>query len=402
MTPAYVASLSDEPLPKFAGALRIGILVPSSNTALEPELYSLGSQLEGVTLHFSRVPVTRITLESSASAQFRSEAMISAGELLCDAGVDVVVWGGTAGSWLGLEHDYRLVDKLQKSLDVPATTTTLALLEACRSFGITRVSLVTPYISAVNAEITACYESAGIAVVSEAHLGLTFNRAFGEVGPAEIIRLIERAHTIDTEAVLVVCTNLRATSLVPGLENSLSLPVFDSIGVTLLGAMRSLRAPMHLVNAGIVMAQGGLRADLQLLSEHLLVGTGADRVTVRIDLAQFDICVDLPVAEAVLPGVKRIGQDSSIDQRSLSTVQWLEKFRSSLIQDSFEAEPRPPAALQNIYGVKAQMLAPLALAGTLVGWVSVHSLAERRWSVADQLALETAATQALSHIVRIA
>ena len=325
--------------------------------------------------------------------------MISAGELLCDDGV---VWGGTAGSWLGLEHDYRLVDSLQKSLDVPVTTTTIALVEACRSFRITRVSLVTPYISAVNAEITACYEAAGITVVSEAHLGLTINRAFGDVGPAEIIRMIERTQTIDTEAVLVVCTNLRATPLVQGLEKSLNLPVFDSIGVTLLGAMRSLGAPMHLVNAGIVMAQGCLRADLQLLSEHLLVGTGADRVTVRIDLGQFDINVELAIAEAVLPGVKRIGQDSSINQRSLSTVKWLEKFRSTLVQDSFDAGPWPPAALQNIYGVKAQMLAPLELAGTLIGWVSVHSLAERQWSVADQLALKTAAAQALSHIARIA
>jgi GAF domain-containing protein len=43
------------------------------------------------------------------------------------------------------------------------------------------------------------------------------------------------------------------------------------------------------------------------------------------------------------------------------------------------------------YGVRAQMLAPLPSRGPLTGWVSVHSVAERAWTPAEQLVASQAA-----------
>lgn len=386
--------------PKSQNTIRVGVLVPSSNVALEPELYSLASHLRGVTIHFARVPVTKITLDQSDSNQFTIQPMIDAGKLLCDAGVDVIVWGGTSGSWLGLEHDYKLVDELQKALKVPATTASLGLINACHAFGVKRVSIVTPYISQVNAAIEARYRDEEIDVISTASLGITRNRDFGDVGHEDIISLIRKSNTDKTEAILVVCTNLRATSLVAQMELSLGIPVFDSIGVTLLTAIRTAGSSMTIPNSGALMAQGCLRTDLQLLSKHLLALTSADRVTIRVDIAPLNIDVNLPVAEATLPHVKRISSDSTLDQRALSTIKWLEEFRIPLIQRLFDGEPRPPLALEQTYGVKAQMLAPIEYNEKLIGWVSVHSLVEREWSSNDQFALQNAARQALLLIVK--
>jgi hypothetical protein len=77
-----------------------------------------------VTAHFSRLPVTTITLD--ASAQFAVEPMLRAAELLVDARVDVLVWNGTSGSWLGAGHDEELVHRLQEATGIPATTSSLA------------------------------------------------------------------------------------------------------------------------------------------------------------------------------------------------------------------------------------------------------------------------------------
>ena len=41
---------------------RLGMLTPSSNTALEPITYAMLAGVEGVSVHFSRFKVTEITL----------------------------------------------------------------------------------------------------------------------------------------------------------------------------------------------------------------------------------------------------------------------------------------------------------------------------------------------------
>ncbi len=327
--------------------------------------------------------------------------MLEAAALLSDAGVDVLVWGGTAGSWLGLKHDRQLVDILQTSMDIPATTTTLAMLDACRVFGIERVSLVTPYIEEVVNEISACYRTEGVEVIAERHLSLSRNHTFGDVGGAELVNLIERAQAAGADGTLIVCTNLRVTSLVANLEAAIKSIIFDSIGVTLWGAMRLAGASIHLKGFGTLMAQGSLRSDLQTICQSLLKRTAADRVTVRADIAQLGISVNGAIAEAVRTGVRRIAQDFSIDQRSLNTIKWLEELRIPLIQNRFDAEPYPPTALLEIYGVEAQMLSPLELHGNLIGWLSVHSLSERPWSENDRSALKDATEKVLSHICSI-
>lgn len=50
--------------------IRLGMLTPSSNTALEPATAALTAQLPNLTAHFSRFPVTEIALSDAALGQF--------------------------------------------------------------------------------------------------------------------------------------------------------------------------------------------------------------------------------------------------------------------------------------------------------------------------------------------
>jgi hypothetical protein len=47
--------------------------------------------------------------------------------------------------------------------------------------------------------------------------------------------------------------------------------------------------------------------------------------------------------------------------------------RRVLVQPHFSEAPFPPPALVEVYGVNAQILAPILDGEALVGWVSVHS-----------------------------
>ncbi|MDT7644903.1 MAG: maleate isomerase, partial [Pseudonocardiales bacterium] len=103
--------------------------------------------------------------------------------------------------------------------------------------------------------------------------------------------------------------------------------------------------------------------------------------------------VDRTAAEGLGPRVRSIRRDASLDQRGLNTVRWLAEHGRVLVQPHFRADPHPPEALIDVYGVRAQVLAPLRGAGGLLGWLSVHSLTERAWSEADLAAVDTAANQ---------
>ena len=125
--------------------VRIGMIVPSSNTAFEPAVANMRIPQEEVTVHVSRARVTSVDLGPESEGQFDSAPMCAAGSLLADARPDLLVWAGTSGLWLGLDHDRSVCEALTKATSVPATTTAIALFDACATLGVRRCALVTPY-----------------------------------------------------------------------------------------------------------------------------------------------------------------------------------------------------------------------------------------------------------------
>lgn len=375
--------------------VRIGLVTPSSNTCLEPMTYRLLDGRDDVTVHFARLPVTRIALDDDSDRQFSEEAMATAAGQLADAKVDVVVWNGTAGSWLGADHDRALAEHLSEVAGVPATTSTLALLEAARVYGVTRLGLATPYTDDVNARVRATYADLGIEVVTDSALGISDNEAFGRVEPEQVAAQL-REVAGDTHAVAVLCTNVRGAMLAEELEAELGVPVLDSVSVTLWHALQ-LAGAAGCSGVGTLLRDGAVRARLQDLCEQLLEATGADRTTVRVDVPAHGLHVDLTAGEALRPGVRPIRREGSLDQRRLNTVEWLEAERRNLVQPHFGPDPMPPQALIEVYGVNAQLLGPVEVGGDMTGWFSAHSLTEREWSDKDTAAMDEAraAAQAL-------
>lgn len=218
--------------------LRIGMIVPSSNTAFEPAVADMQLPRADVTVHVSRARVTSISLGSESAGQFGSTPMCAAALLLADARPDLLVWAGTSGLWLGLDHDRALCEALTRATSVPATTTALALFDACAALGVRRCALVTPYLSEVVDRIVATFAGAGVVIVAERHLGLSDNHAFGLVTEQEISALALACASDDLDGCLVACTNLGGAGIVAALEQQLHAPVLDSIAVTVWHALK--------------------------------------------------------------------------------------------------------------------------------------------------------------------
>ncbi|MFI0922713.1 hypothetical protein ACH4TP_02075 [Streptomyces sp. NPDC021012] len=379
--------------------IRIGMLTPSSNTCLEPVTYRL---LDGArdlaSAHFARVPVTRIALDGGSDAQFAFEPMLAAARQLADARVDVIAWNGTSGSWLGVDHDRRLAAAITAETGIPATTSTLALLDACAAYGVTRLGLAVPYTRDVAERIVTTYAAEGLDCSLAEPFGIDDNEAFARIPEPEVARQVEQAGAGDAHAVAVVCTNVYGAGAAPGLEAALGIPVFDSVSATLWKALDLAGAHPALEGHGDLLRSGGLRAGFQRALGDLREAIGADRTTLRLDLPAYGLHVDLTAGEALGPGVRSIRRDAGLDQRRLNTVEWLERHRVPLVQPHFRDDPKPPQALIDVYGVRAQLLFPVVRGADMTGWISAHSLTGREWGAADQ-AVMAAAVDRVHHLL---
>ena len=220
--------------------IRLGVLTPSSNTALEPLTSAIVATVPGASAHFSRFKVTEISLKPDALGQFDDSKILAAAELLADARVDVIGWSGTAAGWLGFESDERLVERIRSHTGIQATTAVLALNELMRLKGIQRLGLVSPYTPDVQARIVDNYAAIGVEIVAERHLGICVNHDFALVPPQQLRQMIEEVAQSAPQAISTYCTNLHAADLAGAVERELGIPLLDTESTTVWGMLRAI------------------------------------------------------------------------------------------------------------------------------------------------------------------
>lgn len=216
----------------------LGMLTPSSNTALEPLTSALLSGLPEVSAHFGRFRVTEISLQPQALGQFDMAPILEAARLLADAHVDVIAWNGTSSGWLGFDADVALCQRIEQETGVRCCTSVLALNEIMEKTQRRRFGLVTPYLDDVQAAIVANYARSGFECVAERHLNRSVNFSFSEVEPPQIVQMAHEVAEARPQCLTTFCTNLRAAQLAPTLEAALGLPVYDTVSTAVWKSLR--------------------------------------------------------------------------------------------------------------------------------------------------------------------
>jgi maleate isomerase len=345
--------------------------------------------LLGIDLVVTRLAVTEIRSGGPSDGQFTADRLCAAAGLLCDCEVDLVVWAGTSGFWQADERS--VLDEVAASTGTPITSSREAMLAALAELGATRIAVLTPYVAEIHQSVLASFEAAGFEVLRQAALGLERNLDFSLV-PAEVIaeRVLELAGEGGVP-VCVVCTNMLAA--VGG------LPVVDSVVATLWHAARLtgattagyLQTYAALLDAPTPNPDADPHTDAGPALESLRIGTRAHRATLRLDVPGMNFpCV----AESCALGIRPISGDNSVDQAGAATAQWIARTHRVLVQpDLSAADPAPPQALLDAYGVRAQMLAPVIVRGERVGWISLHSVLPREWTPEEVLAIQMAAVE---------
>lgn len=206
--------------------VRVGLLVPSSNTVMEGDFH------RALPRHVT-VLTARMRLQTVARAEeevMLKEHALPAAQDLGTAAPDLVVFGCTSASaLLGARGERRLCRQLSAEAGAPTISLIGAVRDALRRRAPRSVVVFTPYVSELTQRISASIEADGPAVSSAVGLGITDNVLIGNIEPDDIVALARKhVRTLGADLVFVSCTNLRALEAQDALAASLGVPVLTS------------------------------------------------------------------------------------------------------------------------------------------------------------------------------
>lgn len=216
--------------------MRLGLIVPSSNTVAEVDFYR--RLPDEVTLHTARMYLDEVTPEDEAV--MLDEHLPAALRDLATVRPDVVVFACTsAGALRGNAFEARLVRRIGSVTGARVVVSVAAAVRAAivRAGG-GRVGVATPYSEAINDKIRASLEEDGVGIARIHGMGIVSNASIGAVEPASIVDFaFERFADGEIDLLFVSCTNFRAFEARDELSAELGVPVITSNQVAFEAAL---------------------------------------------------------------------------------------------------------------------------------------------------------------------
>ena len=229
---------------------RIGLILPSSNSTMEPELYQMLPK--DCTLHSARMRLREVTVKALSAME--KEAAEAAREL-SDAQVSAVTYGCTSGSlFRGVGHDRRIESKLGKIAKAPCVATSGAVVDSLRAMRVRKVAVATPYSKEVNDLEEKFLTASNFEVVDIRGLGLVDNIEIGKQKPDVAYNLAKELRYHDADAIFISCTNFRTIEVIERLEGETGKPVVSSNTATLWGIIEKLELKKTIEGFGRVFA----------------------------------------------------------------------------------------------------------------------------------------------------
>jgi maleate isomerase len=244
--------MSDSGVPRFDyGSIgRVGLLLPSSNRAAEPQLRSMLPA--GVALAVTR---PKLADASEGALLGMAERVEEAAALLADAGVDLIVFHCTAVSTYSLALEQSILRRVQEASRVPAIATSRALVDALRSVGARKLAMLSPYRDDVNERESAYFRSEGFEVLSCRGRGCLTADQMMAISPEEWVAMATEEAGPGADAFVLSCTTTRAAEAVDSLEQLVGVPVVTSNTAVAWACMRALGSRSPIDGFGALLRQ---------------------------------------------------------------------------------------------------------------------------------------------------
>ena len=164
---------------------------------------------------------------------------------------DAVMWACTSGSFVyGRDGAAAQAAAISERLGVPASSTSIAFVEAARALGLEKVAVAASYPEELAAHFSTFLEAGGVEVVSFGASGIFTAVDAGRLGPDAVLEMTLSVDVPEAEAVLVPDTALHTLTCIDTLEKALGKPVLTANQVTVWEGLRLAGTPRPLPRLG--------------------------------------------------------------------------------------------------------------------------------------------------------
>ncbi len=236
----------------------VGLLYPGHSA--EDDFPALETRVGGAV----RLPVVITSVGEDAH---RVDALLDLGSttrladgaaaLAADA-PDAVMWACTSGSFVfGPQGAAEQVSAVAAAAGVPASSTSIAFVDALRHLGIGRVAVAASYPDDVAQHFVAFLSAGGVDVVSMGSHGIYTAAEVGTLGVEQVVAMVTAADHPDADAVLVPDTAMHTLAIIEQLEAAVGKPVLTANQVTVWKGLDLLGPVPELPGLGALF--GGAR-----------------------------------------------------------------------------------------------------------------------------------------------
>lgn len=250
------------PLPS-SNAIRIGQIVPSSNTTMETEIPAMlyrhdAASKRGFTFHSSRMRMSQVTRQELAAMD--ADSLRCAAEL-SDARVDVMGYACLVAI-MSMGHGYHRESgrKLQEVIaregaDAAIISSAGALIEGLNHLRAKKISIITPYMQPLTQAVVEYLEAEGFSVQDAISLEIPDNLEVGRRDPQLLFGDVDRLDLRGIDAVVLsACVQMPSFPVLQDIEDRIGLPVTSASACTVRAMLNELGLAPHIPGGGKVLA----------------------------------------------------------------------------------------------------------------------------------------------------
>ncbi|GAA1561030.1 aspartate/glutamate racemase family protein [Kribbella sancticallisti] len=236
----------------------VGLLYPGHSA--EDDYPALEARLDGEV----RLPVVITSVGEDAHRVDalldlgRAERLAEGAAELAAAKPDAVMWACTSGSFVfGPEGARNQASGVAAALGVPASSTSIAFVDALNALGVRRVAIAASYPEDVARHFVRFLTAGGAEVVSMGSHGIITAAEVGTLEPDRVIAMVQAADHPDAEAVLVPDTAMHTLAIIDDLESAVGKPVLTANQVTVWKGLQLLGPVPEFKGLGSLFAAAG-------------------------------------------------------------------------------------------------------------------------------------------------
>ncbi|WP_305849840.1 Asp/Glu racemase [Stappia sp. TSB10GB4] len=243
--------------------VRVGQIVPSSNTTMETEIPAIlrareASHPERFTFHSSRMRMKKVTREELAAMDGDSERCALE---LSDARVDVLGYACLVAIMsMGLGYHRVSEERLHRRTEengapAPVVTSAGALVDGLHAIGAKKVSILAPYMKPLTKLVIDYIENEGIEVVDSISLEIPDNLEVGRQDPLAPVEITKRLKTDSVDAVIAsACVQMPSLAAIQIIEDRVGMPVISSSVATTYMMLKRLGLSTRVPGYGALLS----------------------------------------------------------------------------------------------------------------------------------------------------